>query len=380
MTSKDPPKRDPAIDFVRGVAILIILIDHIEIVTGQKWISDYTLHALGPTDALAVFVFVSGYVCGRVYGNVLRSKGIGACLKKALLRITQLYMWQVALYAFAAFAIAWPISQKEEFLQFMKLGEAIAEPIRATVLALQLQYHPIFFDILPLYMVLLLLLPAMLFLIQKDPIIAVLASTLVYSNTQLWPTFNIPLEVANLRGEFQWLLNPFSWQILFFVALLPSNGVSFAWLVDTAYSKFVSLGIFVILTMILQSELLLDSHQLRSLADKSTLGIIRLVYSLSLAYLLASWWNALVRVATSPLLRPIAICGRYSLSVFCIGIMMTLSCAALFTCQYLNSTGVKLFELFAVAASMISAYFFSLRVPKTHRMNAVGQLSSTTRQ
>src|SRR5262245_56044696 len=73
--------RDARIDFFRGIALLMILVDH---VSGDP-ISRFTYQKLGFSDAAEIFVFLSGTSCGIVYSRVLaRRRWVG--LVKAITR------------------------------------------------------------------------------------------------------------------------------------------------------------------------------------------------------------------------------------------------------------------------------------------------------
>ena len=84
--------RDMRIDFFRGIALLMILVDHVR---GDP-ISRFTYQNLGFSDAAEIFVFLSGTSCGIVYSRVLARGGwIGfskAITKRAAL-IYAYYLW-----------------------------------------------------------------------------------------------------------------------------------------------------------------------------------------------------------------------------------------------------------------------------------------------
>lgn len=63
--------------------MLMILVDHIELLIGERWISNYTMASWGPADALDLFVFISGYVFGLAYDKTLVQKGLWGCQLKA---------------------------------------------------------------------------------------------------------------------------------------------------------------------------------------------------------------------------------------------------------------------------------------------------------
>src|SRR5437773_3619730 len=91
--------RDLRIDFIRGLALLMIFIDHNRCLVPNQhhWLSDYTLGRYSFIDAADVFVLLSGCVSGMVYSRILRSQSLTACVKKALRRCVQLHISQVSL-------------------------------------------------------------------------------------------------------------------------------------------------------------------------------------------------------------------------------------------------------------------------------------------
>ena len=89
--TKQSPTRDVRLDLLRGVALLVVFINHIP---GNR-ISALTPSRCGLSDMAEVFVFLSGYVCGLSYGRVLQTDGFWACQKKACGRALQLYLANV---------------------------------------------------------------------------------------------------------------------------------------------------------------------------------------------------------------------------------------------------------------------------------------------
>ncbi len=75
--------------------------------------------------------------------------------------------------------------------------------------ALLLKFKPVNMDVLPLYIVLLLWFPPMLWLLMRVPSFALAGSALIYALTW-WFDWNIP---AYPHGT--WVFNPFAWQLLF---------------------------------------------------------------------------------------------------------------------------------------------------------------------
>src|SRR5262245_48883620 len=63
--------RDLRIDFFRGLALYMILVDHVI----ADPISKFTYQKVGFSDAAEAFVFLSGVSCGIVYSRVLERRG-----------------------------------------------------------------------------------------------------------------------------------------------------------------------------------------------------------------------------------------------------------------------------------------------------------------
>ena len=75
--------------------------------------------------------------------------------------------------------------------------------------ALLLKFKPVNMDVLPLYIVLLLWFPPMLWLLLRTPSLALVTSAVFYALTW-WFDWSIP---AYPHGN--WVFNPFAWQLMF---------------------------------------------------------------------------------------------------------------------------------------------------------------------
>src|SRR6185312_14106839 len=81
--------RDLRIDFFRGLALYMIIFDHIP---GDP-LSKFTYARLGFSDAAEIFVFLSGVSCGIVYSRVLSRQGVGGLLRGVSWRALQIYTY-----------------------------------------------------------------------------------------------------------------------------------------------------------------------------------------------------------------------------------------------------------------------------------------------
>ncbi|MGH6798345.1 MAG: OpgC domain-containing protein, partial [Roseiarcus sp.] len=88
-------KRIPEIDFWRGFALIVILVDHV------PWSGlDYlTPQNFGFSDAAEAFVFLSGLSASLAYAPTLQKAGFGRLVNRCATRAAKLYLVQIAMVA-----------------------------------------------------------------------------------------------------------------------------------------------------------------------------------------------------------------------------------------------------------------------------------------
>jgi hypothetical protein len=182
-------------------------------------------------------------------------------------------------------------------------------------------------DILPLYIVLLLLFPAALWLLLFRPSLALGASVLLYVLTWHF-NWNMPS-----YPEGHWYFNPFAWQLLFvFGAWCALGG---AQRLAAVLQSRITLGVaiayllfaFVIsLTWYLPGVGQYVPHWLEQLIypiDKVNLDVLRFAHFLALAVVTVRFlprdWPGL----KSRWLWPPIVCGQHSLEIFCLGVFLS---------------------------------------------------------
>jgi hypothetical protein len=87
-------KRDPRIDVVRGVALLMIFVDHIP----GNALGLATLRNFGFSDAAEVLVFLAGMSAMRAYGKAFERDGTLGGLSRVIRRWGCLYVFHVGLF------------------------------------------------------------------------------------------------------------------------------------------------------------------------------------------------------------------------------------------------------------------------------------------
>jgi hypothetical protein len=212
------------------------------------------------------------------------------------------------------------------YAEEMKILDFLKQPDITIFQALLLKFKPVNMDILPLYIVLLLLFPPILYLLLRRPNLALAGSAVLYALA--WKLdFNLP---AYPNGV--WFFNPFAWQLLFvFGAWCALGGAQRLTIVT--HSR-VALGI-AIAYLIFAFAITLTWH-FESLdrfvptllkdwmypVDKTNLDVLRFAHFLALAavtvYFVPSTWSGL----KSPILQPAIRCGQHSLEIFCLGVFL----------------------------------------------------------
>ena len=213
--------RDLRLDFFRGLALLMIFVDH---VSGNQFAA-LTLQALGFADAAEVFVFIAGMAAAYAYRRIFLTDGFAAAVQAVFGRIRTLYLAHVAMVAgVLLFALGAGI-YGTDFDVIGKLGlqALIDSPIDAIVRMPFLAFMPNYLDILPLYITLLALVPLFLAAMRAHVMLPVVLALLSYVLAQV-----LGLTFANFGNPLGWFLNPFAWVLLFAggmtVAQLTSEG------------------------------------------------------------------------------------------------------------------------------------------------------------
>ena len=364
----EPVQRDLRIDFFKGVALLIVLIDHIEGWAERSVIETWTLINLGFSDAAEIFIFLSGYVFAVAYSRVLDREGFGTCLRKALKRSWQIYLAYLlaamTVIAIGACTLAWrPPAFENRFL----IGEFPGASIFASLL---LCFHPWGFDILAMYVPVLPLMAVLLYLLRGGPFNALLAwliSAGFYLAVQANPSLNLP----RFGDGGVWYFNPFAWQFLFFLGLVVGNPARVPrkwaprWLLIGLSIAMLACGLMVLKGF----EYLVrwgvwswdDLWPLvefyRAWAIKTELGPLRLLHFFALAYLVSQVFPRSLSMGSRRWANPLIVAGQHSLEVYAFGLV--LSFLGVFFLQRgpaASRWGVVLVDLAACGGSLGFAY------------------------
>src|SRR5438477_5992548 len=170
--------RDLRLDLFRGLALWLIFLDHIP----SNVVAWGTIRNYGFSDATEIFVFVSGYTAAFVYGKEMRERGPFIAGAHILRRVWQIYVAHVFLFAIYLAEISYVATSFENplYAEEMNILDFLKQPDVTIVEALLLKFKPANMDILPLYIVLLLLFPPILWLLQRWPGVTLGTSIAIY--------------------------------------------------------------------------------------------------------------------------------------------------------------------------------------------------------
>jgi hypothetical protein len=322
--------RDLRLDFFRGLALFCIFIDHLP----TNIMAEFTLQSLMLSDAAEVFILISGYTAGMVYGRALEREGFVIAWVRAYHRVWQLYVAHIFLFMMFLALVAYSAGALNNSLYAEEFGAAnfLNEPGLAVLKALTLQFQPAFMNILPLYIVLLGILPLVLVGFRSWPRLVIFASLALWVTAQL----DKGVALAAYPGpDGVWPFNPFAWQALFLLGVwLGWRGIhgGVGWL-KHRWLFWVAAGLALAGFLIRFSgtlhgfydsiPVLVSGRLLWPFLSKTDLGLFRFVNVLAVA-LLVSWLiHPQAKFLASQAARPFVICGRNSLHIFCLGILLS---------------------------------------------------------
>ncbi|MGZ9811654.1 OpgC family protein [Pseudoroseicyclus sp. H15] len=329
-------ERNPRIDAFRGLALVMILIDHMP---GNPYEAG-TIRNFGFSDAAEAFFVMSGIAAGLAYsGGFERARRGEASLWRAVaplwLRAWTLYLVQIFLTVFALAAFAWAAGTfwRAEFNTIHNTGLIYSAPREALQGLLILSYQIGYVNILPAYIVLLLGAPLALWAGLRWPWAVIAVSLLLWYFAGLW-RWNLP----NWPGGGGWFFSPMTWQCIFVIGLmigirqrqgrplLRANPVllvlAAAFLLFTLAWRLVpGLGEAMNHRMWQLGELGVPPNMVTH--TKTYLGFPRLLHILALVYVL-SCLSIVRRAAATWVAAPLRLLGRQGLLVFAAGTALAL--------------------------------------------------------
>lgn len=328
MVTLSNPGREHRVDFLRGIALATIFINHIP----GNVLSHFTPVNFGFSDAAEIFVTLAGFAAAQAYFPTYAKGDRLAATLKSWRRAWLLYLCHiastiacVAILAAAAILFARPgyLADTIEPL-YVNVAPLFTDPPRGYIGLATLGHQLGYFNILPMYMVLLFAMPAIMALALHGLV------PLVTASVALWiAAGTFAVDLPNYPTPGGWYFNPFAWQIL----LVGGFALGVAWrqrlnVKLPPWLVVIAVG-YVILAGIVRVNQLWAYFPALPLPpliwgfEKGYVALPRLLHGLALLVILLGTplWSLLRRIPTS---SPFHAMGRNALAVFCWGEILCL--------------------------------------------------------
>jgi hypothetical protein len=308
-----PKQRAVSVDMWRGFVLCTIFINHMP---GNVF-EAVTFRNIGLSDSAEAFVFMSGVAMALAYGRKFsagKEWDVSLTLIKRAVKLygVHLLLSLAGIAIFAAGAIAWHSPE----LMTMHGRDLFVKDANTFLIGIVSLGHQLgYFNILPLYIALIVVVPGLFYLARIHIGVMLAASALLYALTRLYG-WNLP----NWPVPGGWFFNPFAWQFLMAIGIaaglaLQQNKLEKSQPLFILAGTVVLAGAFVVTNGFGLSFGVRDAVYNWLDLDKTNLGLGRLIHFLGLAYFIYGLGIS-PRLASLRVLQPLIVLGRHSLLVF----------------------------------------------------------------
>lgn len=355
--------RDPRLDFFRGVAMLIIFIAH---VPWNYW-KMFIPARFGPSDAAEMFVFCSGFAAAIAFGGTFARKGFFLGTARILYRIYQIYIAHLMMFFMIAgslvVATMWfGEAADKNYVTGLGISPFFEGDTGAQLVGLfTLTYVPNYFDILPMYIGVLFMVPIVI-LCQRVHTGAAIAFVFgLYALTYIFG-WNFPAEPW---GDRQWFFNPLAWQLLFFTGFALSRG----WVKapePTPLLIGIAAAIVVLGFLFGNTPTWKSSETLTAIREvirpyilsKTNHGLFRWAHFLALAYLVVVMLKGREHYLYATIFAPIRKVGQQALSSFILSMALSrIAGVAIDHYGKEDQVAVAIINIIGLAIVIVFAYF-----------------------
>jgi hypothetical protein len=316
--------REPnEIDFWRGFALVSIFVNHVP----GLYFERFTHRNVSLSDSAELFVFLAGWALRKLVERAPQGTSAVWLVFRLESRALEVYVAQTVITAIAIALLAASslLLDAPFLLDWHNASAVFNDPVRAQIGLVALTHQLGYFNILPLYVVLMAGAPLVALTHRRCPAAPLLASLAIYAvalvlgvNLPTWPV------------EGTWFFNPLAWQVIFVLGFVSAgaNGVggfvrrhreALRWLA----LPVVALGALAAVTRFSPDPIDLPAPTLLFMFDKTFLSPARLVHALALALLLGGAFASIRRFLPS-LADYLSLLGRNSLQVFCAASLLSL--------------------------------------------------------
>ncbi|HEY4134894.1 MAG TPA: OpgC domain-containing protein [Alphaproteobacteria bacterium] len=318
-----PRPRDLRIDFWRGVALLTIFINHIP---GNIY-EPLTYRNFSLSDSAELFVFLAGFSAALAYFPRFIAHGALRQSYRCLSRAATLYIAHIAslIAGIGLFAVATLAFEDASYVQMINIGPVMDDPLAGFLGIATLGHQVGYFNILPLYVVLIAATPLVMALARIDLALPLLASGTLYLLAQAFG-WNLP----SYPNAGVWFFNPFAWQLLFVVAFTLGSVARSGVVVPfnrALYAAALAYIAFGAVATVYKSWPATGSVPLPPFLwglDKSNLALPRLLHILAMVYVVVYMPGAARFTRSLSAANPFVAMGRNALPVFCAGSLLSM--------------------------------------------------------
>lgn len=321
-TQKAKRPRDPRLDFFRGVGMLIILLAHIPSDGWALWIPA----RFGFSDATEMFVFQSGMASAIAFGSTFDRSGAIVLIARIAQRIWQIFWSHIAVFIVvtAIMVVAGTRYDGVTYVDSLNLIPFMKDPGNLLVGLLTLRYVPNYFDILPMYIVILALMPVMILASKMHRALPFILMIALWIATQFGLT-QLPAEPWSDRP---WFFDPFGWQLLFFTGFFLMRGSLPAPRFDR---RLMALAVVVVVASVpfawvrfqeMHPLFQAAAERIAPLTDKSKFGVLRFIHFMALCYIAVHLVGEKGSRLRGPVVGVLTVVGQQSLAVFITGMVI----------------------------------------------------------
>ena len=313
-----------AIDFWRGYALISIFVNHIP----GNFFERFTYRNLTLSDSAELFVFLAGWAMRLSIENPKRPMSTSAVVYKLWGRaftiyVAQTFITEVAIFILAAGSV---VLDAPFLLDWHNVGAIFHQPVEAHIGLVMLTYQLGYFNILPLYVVLMIAAPAVAIIYRAVPALVLPLSVGLYALTQAL-SWNIP----SWPVEGTWFFSPSAWQLIYVLGFLLAGKQTDLGLFarrNLEAIRFVAVPVLAVGLAFASVRYFPNLFQLPAspylrLFDKTFLSPDRLLSVLAIIAVGGGIFGPINRWLPG-LSRFLSLFGRNSLHVFCAGSLLSL--------------------------------------------------------
>lgn len=323
------PRAPNAVDFWRGFALVSIFINHIPGV----FFDQFTHRAVSISDSAELFVFLAGWSLRYVIGDADRPRPMHEVVFRLGGRAVTIYAahMMIVMLAIAILAITARLLDNPLLLEWHNAAAVFYRPVETHIGIALLTHQLGYFDILPLYVALMLVAPFLAILDRLAPRLLLPASFVLYI-----ASLAVPLTIPAWPIDGQWFFNPLTWQFVFVLGLVlgRKHGLG-GWVCQHIMAiRWVSLPIVIVGTIfVLTGGTWIDptavpEPKLLFINGKTFATPIRVIQFLALVAVMSIVYPYIVKAVPSAV-GFLSMLGRNSLEVFCAGSILSLICQIL---------------------------------------------------